>query len=245
MIRARGLLMAALTSGSCWGQRPRLMQSLQRLSTRCVADFCAVLVETEQFLFSFFSRPRFRMQDYDLLRHNCNNFTNECSKFLLAGKGIPQDILDLPNRALSTPLGQMMRPQIEAYQQSVVQVRDRFGCFPPVFLKCVLKKKQYAGVDADITRASSSNPHSVLHVPLFVQGKPIAFTSGSLDKAVERLGQVFGLVLCCSSVFLNKKSFLVRFCASKASLCLRQMQCSLWASSPTLRRLGPLFPHRN
>ena len=33
-------------------------------------------------------KPRFRMQDYNLLNHNCNNFTNEVSQFLL-GKGIP------------------------------------------------------------------------------------------------------------------------------------------------------------
>jgi hypothetical protein len=49
-------------------------------------------------------------------------------------------------------------------------------------------KKEYAGMDAEITR--NSNPHAALHVPLFVQGKPIAFSTGSLDKAVERLGQV-------------------------------------------------------
>ncbi len=112
-------------------------------------------------------RPRFRMQDYDLLRHNCNNFTNECSIFLV-GSGIPQDIIDLPHRALSTPLGQMMRPQIEAYRESMVQ--------------------QFAAVDRGVT--APSGPHESVHVPLFVSGQPIAFNTGSLDKAVERLGQL-------------------------------------------------------
>lgn len=125
-------------------------------------------------------RPRFRMQDYDLIRHNCNNFTDECAKFLLDGKGIPQDILDLPTRALSTPLGQMLLPQIDAYRQSMVQA--------------------YSGVDAAITRQAennnnvnngtaldASNPHALLDVPLFRLGAPVANDTGGPDKAVERL----------------------------------------------------------
>jgi hypothetical protein len=119
-------------------------------------------------------RPRFRMQDYDLLKHNCNNFTNECSIFL-TGAGIPVDVIELPNRALSTPLGQMLRPQIEAYRESMVQ--------------------QFAGADARITAQAAAaggagGVHASLHVPLFTSGKPLAFATGSLDKAVERLGQL-------------------------------------------------------
>lgn len=48
--------------------------------------------------------PRFTAMTYDLLNNNCNNFSNELSMFLL-GTGIPRHILDLPNEALSTPLG--------------------------------------------------------------------------------------------------------------------------------------------
>lgn len=130
--------------------------------------------EFERFLDQI--RPRFRMQDYDLLRHNCNNFTNECSIFL-TGQGIPQDIIDLPNRALSTPLGQMLRPQIEAYRQSVVN--------------------QYADIDRTIPAGGHgavvpprSHVHSHLHVPLFTLARPISHASAGLDKAVERLGQL-------------------------------------------------------
>ena len=32
---------------------------------------------------------------YDLLNHNCNNFSHETAQFL-TGRGIPQHILDLP-----------------------------------------------------------------------------------------------------------------------------------------------------
>jgi hypothetical protein len=51
--------------------------------------------------------PRFTTMTYDLLRNNCNNFSNELSMFLV-GTGIPQHILDLPNEALSTPLGYVL-----------------------------------------------------------------------------------------------------------------------------------------
>lgn len=50
---------------------------------------------------------------YDLLKHNCNNFTNEVGQFL-CGKGIPKYILDLPEEVLNTPIGQTLKPLIES-----------------------------------------------------------------------------------------------------------------------------------
>ncbi|CAF0844096.1 unnamed protein product [Didymodactylos carnosus] len=51
---------------------------------------------------------RFQGIRYHLLDWNCNNFSNELCKYLLAGKGIPEDILDLPKIVKSTPLGRML-----------------------------------------------------------------------------------------------------------------------------------------
>ncbi|KAK5119022.1 hypothetical protein LTR62_000233 [Meristemomyces frigidus] len=59
-------------------------------------------------------------ESYDLFAHNCNNFTNDFSQFLL-GKGIPEHITSLPRRVLDTPFGQMLRPQIEAGMRGQVQ----------------------------------------------------------------------------------------------------------------------------
>jgi len=53
--------------------------------------------------------PRCR---YDLLNHNCNNFSHETCQFL-TGKGIPQHILDLPREVMSTPMGQMLAPMLQ------------------------------------------------------------------------------------------------------------------------------------
>ncbi|GLE04436.1 hypothetical protein PINS_up013378 [Pythium insidiosum] len=63
--------------------------------------------------------PRFTAETYDLLRNNCNNFSHELSQYLLDGRGIPQHILDLPNEALSTPLGAMLRPMLENMQREM------------------------------------------------------------------------------------------------------------------------------
>ena len=46
----------------------------------------------------------FCFEKYDLFNHNCNNFSNEVCMFLL-GKGIPEDIVNLPQEFLNTPLG--------------------------------------------------------------------------------------------------------------------------------------------
>ncbi|KAG7400192.1 hypothetical protein PHYBOEH_006731 [Phytophthora boehmeriae] len=70
----------------------------------------------EQFLRD--NSARFTDASYDLLRHNCNNFSDEAAKFLM-GSGIPQYILDLPNEALNTPFGAMLRPMLENMQNQM------------------------------------------------------------------------------------------------------------------------------
>ena len=55
--------------------------------------------------------PRFTQDTYHVFKHNCNNFTDECAKFLL-GTGIPSEIIDLPKIFLSTPLGRMIEPMM-------------------------------------------------------------------------------------------------------------------------------------
>lgn len=92
----------------------------------------------------------------------------------------------------------MLRPQIEAYRQSVVQVMAVVRV--PLWFS-MHDVKQFAGIDAEIT--GNSNPHAALHLPLFVQGKPIPFSTGSLDKAVERLGQV-AVSLFLGLIFFKK-----------------------------------------
>ncbi|KAL2865103.1 bifunctional C97 family peptidase/thioredoxin family protein [Aspergillus lucknowensis] len=70
-------------------------------------------------------------ESYDLFLHNCNNFTQDLAMFLL-GKSIPGHIRNLPQTFLSTPLGQMLKPQIEGALRGVTQARGPGLPGPPV-----------------------------------------------------------------------------------------------------------------
>ncbi|PTB78521.1 DUF862-domain-containing protein [Trichoderma longibrachiatum ATCC 18648] len=56
-------------------------------------------------------RSIFTVEAYDLFRHNCNNFTDAFSNFLL-GKGIPSHISQMPQAVLDSPFGRMLMPQL-------------------------------------------------------------------------------------------------------------------------------------
>ncbi|KAI1503547.1 hypothetical protein F5X99DRAFT_406860 [Biscogniauxia marginata] len=57
-------------------------------------------------------REIYTPQAYDLFRHNCNNFSNDLSTFLL-GRGIPEHITNMPQAVLDSPFGRMLQPQLE------------------------------------------------------------------------------------------------------------------------------------
>ncbi|KAJ0843254.1 putative PPPDE peptidase domain, PPPDE putative peptidase domain superfamily [Helianthus annuus] len=48
--------------------------------------------------------PRYTQESYSLMTHNCNNFSNEVTQFLV-GTSIPDYILNLPNEVMSSPMG--------------------------------------------------------------------------------------------------------------------------------------------
>ncbi|KAJ4842313.1 hypothetical protein Tsubulata_026593 [Turnera subulata] len=56
--------------------------------------------------------PRYTAETYQLLTHNCNNFSNEVAQFLV-GATIPDYILELPNEVLSSPMGPLFMPMIQ------------------------------------------------------------------------------------------------------------------------------------
>lgn len=64
---------------------------------------------------------KFAPGTYNLFKHNCNNFSDEVSNFLV-GTGIPKYILDLPEEILQTPIGQALVPLIEDLTKSAAVV---------------------------------------------------------------------------------------------------------------------------
>jgi hypothetical protein len=60
---------------------------------------------------------KFNMNSYDLLSRNCNNFSHEAALHgLKLPRGVPDWILDVPQRFLSSPMGQMIIPMLEEMQ---------------------------------------------------------------------------------------------------------------------------------
>ncbi|CAM6103926.1 unnamed protein product [Calypogeia fissa] len=62
--------------------------------------------------------PRYTQATYNVLRHNCNNFTEEISQFLV-GSGIPQYILELPTEVMNSPMGGMLLPMIQQLETTL------------------------------------------------------------------------------------------------------------------------------
>jgi hypothetical protein len=61
---------------------------------------------------------------YQFLNHNCNNYSDAVSKFLLDGKGIPNNIVNMAQEALSEPKAQPIRMMIENMEK---QMRSQMG----------------------------------------------------------------------------------------------------------------------
>ncbi|KAJ0963688.1 hypothetical protein J5N97_028810 [Dioscorea zingiberensis] len=56
--------------------------------------------------------PRYTAETYNILTHNCNNFSNDVAQFLVSTT-IPDYILQLPNEVMSSPMGGLILPMIQ------------------------------------------------------------------------------------------------------------------------------------
>lgn len=60
---------------------------------------------------------KFNAASYDLLSRNCNNFSHEAAlDALKLPRGVPDWILHVPQKFLSSPMGQLIRPMLENMQ---------------------------------------------------------------------------------------------------------------------------------
>lgn len=73
--------------------------------------------------------PRYSIEGYHILYHNCNNFTNDCLEFLLS-TSLPAHIKDLPLEFLNTPLGKNLEPTISRLMQMTTGMSEGFGQKP-------------------------------------------------------------------------------------------------------------------
>lgn len=119
-------------------------------------------------------------ESYDLFAHNCNNFTNDFSQFLV-GREIPGHITNLPKRVLDTPFGQMLKPQIDASMREVTQA--------PVPAQNVPRQRAGPGESRDRNRSNalaSQSANGVARRPGALYGQVVDVTSlRALDKHLE------------------------------------------------------------
>lgn len=66
----------------------------------------------------------FTRDKYDVLRHNCNNFTDRLSMFLL-NEHIPLDVLDQPKFVMRRPLVRAVRPCLNHWLGGFEEAKDR------------------------------------------------------------------------------------------------------------------------
>lgn len=64
------------------------------------------------------SASTFSATSYDLLRRNCNHFSDEFATFL-TGSGIPREIVTLPEEVMNSPFGAAMRPMLSGLEASL------------------------------------------------------------------------------------------------------------------------------
>lgn len=82
---------------------------------------------------------------YDLLSRNCNNFSHDAAlRGLKLSRGVPEWVLDVPRRFLSSPMGQVVRPMLQQ-----MQVTNVDGSMPVA---------QFDGTEDDAVSLSATNP---------------------------------------------------------------------------------------
>lgn len=134
-------------------------------------------------------RPRFTAAAYDLFRHNCNNFTDTFSHFLV-GHGIPAHITGMPDRVLATPMGRMLLPQL--MQSGMTGGRNGNGGGSLLGLQ---ETAQPAAPTPAVPVSSNGQPahrHHSLRLPSFTSvdaTRAVLFSKvPPLDKLLSKLG---------------------------------------------------------
>ena len=81
-------------------------------TTMGLVEFESWCVQQQQY-----PHGKFTVASYDLLHCNCNHFSHAAAlQGLKLSQGVPQWILDVPQRFLSSPMGQLVRPMLEQMQ---------------------------------------------------------------------------------------------------------------------------------
>lgn len=140
-------------------------------------------------------QPKFGPECYDLLKNNCNSFSNEAVQFL-TGRPIPDYIINLPNEALNSPFGQQLLPFLQSLSGPGMSPIDQssLGQQPEaVQHTSVAKVEQQKSTAAKDTEPVLQNPVLLpvdldLRLPLIVtELKGVAHGLGIDQKILQQL----------------------------------------------------------
>lgn len=103
-----------------WGRPNRAMRL--GLTTRRIDDL-------REHIFIDLDR-KFDRKNYDVLECNCNHFSNSMVRFLL-GRGIPDEVLQQPERVMGAPVAKMFRPLLNHWLGRIDQGKSEEDAAKP------------------------------------------------------------------------------------------------------------------
>lgn len=164
---------------------------------------------------------RFTEYTYNILTHNCNNFTDAASQFLL-GSGIPHDIISLPERVLATPMGKaLLQPMFDQMQAQMTSYHGahQIGtnmpgpgaqtagqnwqtpfqntvASQPYAPSASIPAPRFNGIIYDMTSShlpvqSPTHPHEGLKFKAITYWKPSLFSNGKVSLVLPKLKTLF------------------------------------------------------
>jgi hypothetical protein len=134
-----------------------------------------------------------------LLKHNCNNFSNDLS-LVLVGKPIPSHIIELPDEILNTPFGPILRSFLEQAADPVHQLKTGNSAFP--MMNNPLLNNFAPGSTNSTTKATVSTTTTANTSPQF--SKPISRVPSTALLFKPDKDEV-SIYIMCLPFNLNKK----------------------------------------
>ncbi|KAF2678495.1 DUF862-domain-containing protein [Lentithecium fluviatile CBS 122367] len=131
-------------------------------------------------------------ESYDLFLHNCNNFSNDFSMFLV-GRGIPDHITSLPQTVLNTPFGQMLKPRLDAMMRPITQAST----------------PQQAGLISSSSRNGAVQNGTPKSPPLSVAEAHLEEATGRVNNVttIQRVDRLLGLAKDrCAIIFFTSST---------------------------------------
>jgi hypothetical protein len=98
-------------------QQFRNARNMHPIQTLTLGTTTVSQADFDNWCFQQMQSGQYAMEAYDLLHRNCNHFSHDAAlQGLRLTNGVPAWILQVPQRFLSSPMGQMIRPMLEQMQ---------------------------------------------------------------------------------------------------------------------------------